>query len=223
MFAPCFYSPWLQQLLVPRLLRPLSCSILLTGSTSSPNASPGSRQLTFDATELKRLSCRQVFCYSRSVSMVLNCISSNDEATKQNERDLWLNAHRSQICPSTGEGNWWNDLGCHEQRRARSLPLISVGSALKIKTQIYSNTILHRELFSLGRGSGSRGSQDTTFAHFMLHSSLAHVQGGPEVTTIGWASLSWLLQDLERRDWWQWKEEIWNLQCCGWVFNLLLE
>ncbi len=33
------------------------------------------------------------------------------------------------------------------------------------------------------------------------------IQGGPEVTTISWASIAWLLQDLERGNLWQWTEE----------------
>ncbi len=42
-----------------------------------------------------------------------------------------------------------------------------------------------------------------------VHEALElHKQGGPEVVTIGWASIAWLLRDRERRDWWQWKEEI---------------
>ncbi len=37
------------------------------------------------------------------------------------------------------------------------------------------------------------------------------IQGGPEVTAIGWVSLAWPLLDPERQDWWLWKEEIQNL------------
>ncbi len=49
----------------------------------------------------------------------------------------------------------------------------------------------------------SQHSNQTNLRPFVVK-----LQSGPEVATIGWASIPWLLQDLERWDWCQWTKKI---------------